>query len=151
VSIDAHGAVTYDGERYVRVAGRATDRIPLDQVRALVATVERIGFFTLQDRYWQIRNSDGTSVTTSHRQTSLVTVRRNGESKRVEDSFGAPSEYLKLAIYADEVDVIQALLEIGADPLILPGEAATPRTTRTIRTIRTPRTLTSPRPPASPP
>ena len=37
--------------QFVRVVGRQNDRIPLSRVAALLETAERIGSFSLQDRY----------------------------------------------------------------------------------------------------
>src|SRR3954464_8240611 len=51
VTIDAKGNVTYVGDKFVRVAGRQTDRIPPWRVAALLETVARIRFFDLQDKY----------------------------------------------------------------------------------------------------
>jgi hypothetical protein len=168
VTVDAQGNVTYDGKMYVRVLGPAIDRISVSRVRALAASVERIGFFKLNDRYAEIRNPDGSTSFVDHYHQSFVTVRRNGESKRIEASQGVPAgltdlerqiddtartqrwiridvptlrqlvaeghpptpdqraEFLRLAIYADEADVVRALLEIGADPHALHDESNTP-------------------------
>ena len=96
VSIDAQGNVTYQGKMYVRVTGQASDRIPLSHVRTLLEAVERLGFFKLQDRYRRIRNPDGTEAFVTHRQTSFLTVTLNGESKRIEEQFGAPVGLMEL-------------------------------------------------------
>jgi hypothetical protein len=161
VSIDSRGNVTFDGREHVRVIGRAVDQIPISLVREIAATVERVGFFKLLERYREIRLAGGLSMTTTHGLTSFVTVTSNGETKRVEDYLGAPpglkelerqiedatrpqrwtridvptlrqlvadgrppsaeqqDELLRRALYADEVDVVRALLEIGADPSTL--------------------------------
>jgi len=166
VSIDAQGNVRYDGKMYVRVVGTASDRIPASRVRALAASIDQIGFFTLRDRYTEFRNPDGTRSLVDHYQQTFVAVRRNGESKRIEASQGVPpgltelvrqideaartqrwiridvptlrqlvmdghpptadqrGDWLRVALSADEVDVIKALLDVGADSLS--GESRTP-------------------------
>lgn len=158
VSIDARGNVTYEGTKFVRVEGRRTDRLPKSRVAALLATVERIGFFDLRDSYRIIRNPDGTATHVTDLPTTFVTITRGGQSKRIEDYVGAPqalkqleqqiddtarttrwiridpptlhelvrngwhpsveerAELLRRALQHDEVDVVKALLEIGADP-----------------------------------
>jgi hypothetical protein len=168
VSIDAQSNVRYDGKMYVRVVGPATDRIPDSRVRALAASLDQIGFFKLRDRYTEFRNPDGTASLVDHYQQTFVTVRRNGESKRIEASQGVPpgltelvrqideaartqrwiridvptlrqlavdghrptadqrGDWLRLALAADEVDVIKALLDMGADSLALSGDSKTP-------------------------
>jgi Domain of unknown function (DUF6438) len=93
-SIDARGNVTYDGTSFVRVAGRQTGRIPISNVAALVATVERIRFFELDDRYRQL---------ITDLPTTFVTVTRDGHSKRIEDYFGAPKSLKDLERQIDDL------------------------------------------------
>jgi len=83
VTIDAKGNVTYQGDKFVRVVGRQTDRIPLSRVAALLETVDRIRFFELQDKY---------RLPVTDNPTTFVTVVLNGRTKRIEDYVGAPKE-----------------------------------------------------------
>jgi hypothetical protein len=94
VSIDARGNVTYDGVSFVRVAGRQTDRIPISSVAALLATVDRIRFFELDDKYRQL---------ITDLPTTFVTVTRDGHSKRIEDYFGAPKSLHDLEQQIDDL------------------------------------------------
>ena len=149
VTIDSKGNVTYDGNKFVRVVDRQTDRIPLSRVAALLATIERIGFFELENSYRQ-------PVTDNP--TTFVSVVLRGRTKRIEDYLGAPKELkqfeqqiddaartkrwvridaptieamakegrsptveeradlLRNALLHDDVEVVQALIAIGADP-----------------------------------
>ncbi len=158
VTIDAKGNVTYDGKKSVRVEGPQSDRVPLSHVAALGATVERIGFFQLDERYRFIRTPDGGQISITDRPTTFVWVTNAGRSKSVEDYLGAPeglkqlekqidetartkrwitldestvremvrtgwtpsaqerAELLRKAVQDDDVSVIKALLENGADP-----------------------------------
>jgi hypothetical protein len=159
VTIDAHGNVVYDGQNFVRIKGRQSDRIPVTKVRSLLDTADRIGFFDLDTQYRTIRNPDGSvSGTITDLPTTFVTVTSAGRSKRVEDYFGTPkalrgfereidtaartsrwiridestlkemarggsvppaaerAELLRNALLHDDVDVVRALLELGADP-----------------------------------
>jgi hypothetical protein len=93
VTIDAKGNVIYDGTRFVRIVGRQTDRIPVSQVAALVATVDRIGFFELDDKYRQL---------ITDLPTTFVTVTRRGRTKAIEDYFGAPKALKDLERQIDE-------------------------------------------------
>ena len=102
VTVDAGGNVTYDGKRFVRVEGRQTDRIPASRAARLLATAERIGFFELRDRYRTIRNPDGTETTVTDLPTTVVTITRAGQSKRVEDYIGAPQGLKELEQEIDE-------------------------------------------------
>jgi len=90
VTIDGRGAVTYDGERFVRVVGRQTARIAPSFVARLLASAERIHFFDLRDAYRGIENSDGTVTSVTDLPTTIVTITVNGRTKRVEDYVGAP-------------------------------------------------------------
>jgi hypothetical protein len=93
VTIDARGNVAYDGTRFVRVVGRQTDRIAASRVAALVATVDRIGFFELDAKYRQL---------ITDLPTTFVTVTRGGRSKLIEDYFGAPQPLKDLERQIDE-------------------------------------------------
>ena len=158
VTIDANGHVTYEGKKFVRVQGRQTDRIPVARVASLLATIERIRFFELDNSYRIIHNPDGSTTSVTDLPTTLVEVTSAGRSKQVEDYLGAPeslkqlekqidetartkrwisldeptlrqmmrtgwspsaqerAELLRKALRDDDVAVIRALLESGADP-----------------------------------
>ena len=158
VAIDAKGNVTYEGKKFVRVEGRQSDRVPVSRVAALAATVDRIRFFQLDERYRTIRTPDGGHISITDAPTTFVWVTSGGRSKSVEDYLGAPeglkqlerqidgtsrtkrwitldevtlrqmlrdgwtpsaqerAELLRKALQDDDVGVIKALLENGADP-----------------------------------
>ena len=103
VSIDARGGVNYIGKDWVRVTGKATTRVPVSEVRALLATVERARFFQLRDRYRSIRNPDGSETVVTDLPTTFVTVTSGGRTKRVEDYVGAPQELRDLERQIDAV------------------------------------------------
>ena len=52
----------------------------------------RVGFFGLRDRYRTIRNPDGTETMVTDLPTTFVTIKRGGQTKRVEDYIGAPRD-----------------------------------------------------------
>jgi hypothetical protein len=102
VSVDAKGNVTYEGKKFVRVEGRQTDRVPVARVAALAATVERIRFFELDERYRFIHTPDGRAISISHRPTTFVMVTSAGRSKHIEDYIGAPESLKQLEKQIDE-------------------------------------------------
>jgi hypothetical protein len=102
VTIDAKGNVTYEGEKFVRVQGRQTDRIPLARVASLLATIERIRFFELDNSYRFIHNPDGSTTSVTDLPTTLVEVTSAGRSKQVEDYLGAPESLKQLEKQIDE-------------------------------------------------
>jgi hypothetical protein len=101
ITIDARGAVSYDGEQFVRVVGRQTARIAPTVVARLLAGAERIHFFDLRDAYRAIENPDGTLTSVTDLPTTIVTITVNGRTKRVEDYVGAPDI---LAPFEREID-----------------------------------------------
>jgi Domain of unknown function (DUF6438)/Ankyrin repeats (3 copies) len=102
VTIDAKGNVSYEGKKFVRVVGRQTDRIPVNQVAALAEAVNRIRFFELNDSYRTIRNADGTETSITDLPTTAVSVSRDGRSKQVIDYLGAPESLKQLEKQIDE-------------------------------------------------
>jgi hypothetical protein len=102
VAIDAHGNVTYEGKKFVRVEGQQSDRVPLSRVAALAATVERIRFFDLDDRYRAIRTPDGGHFSITDGPTTFVWVTSGGRSKSVEDYIGAPEGLRQLEKQIDD-------------------------------------------------
>ena len=113
VTIDAKGNVTYEGKGNVRVPGRQVDRVDVSRVAVLVATVERIGFFQMEDQYRVVRNPDGLSLHVSDLPTTYVTVTHQGRTKRVEDYFNAPRELRELEEQIDEIAGTQRWTRIG--------------------------------------
>lgn len=93
VSIDSRGRVEFTGQRFVRVTGQQTARIPQERVGAILRTARRINFFALRDRY---------TDTVTDMPTTFVTIRSGGRSKRVEDYFGAPAGLKELE---EQIDV----------------------------------------------
>jgi Domain of unknown function (DUF6438) len=102
VSIDAKGRVIYEGKKFVRVAGRQSDDIPVSRVAELVATVDRIRFFELNNQYRFIQNADGSTSVVTDLPTTFVTVTQGGRTKQIEDYVGAPESLHQLEKEIDE-------------------------------------------------
>ena len=101
ITIDARGTVTYEGERFVRVVGRQTARVPRSSVADLLATAHRIQFFYLRDAYRGVEMPSGSVATASDLPTKIVTITANGRTKRVQDDLGAPDN---LASFERQID-----------------------------------------------
>jgi len=108
VSIDSLGHVEFTGERFVRVTGQQTARIPPERVGAILQTARRIGFFALRDHY---------TDTITDMPTTFVTVRVGGRSKRVEDYFGAPAGLKELEKQIDEEARTRRWIALDAEML----------------------------------
>ncbi len=79
VAITGEGEVRYVGRAFVNVVGEARASIPPAEVAALLARFDAIGFARLRDQYRaQITDNP----------TTVITLTRNGASKRVEDYVG---------------------------------------------------------------
>jgi hypothetical protein len=114
VSIDARGAVTYDGTKDVRVSGRQTDRIPAARAAALLEAAERLRFFELRDQYRTVRNADGTETHVTDLPTTFVTIVARGRTKRVEDYYGAPDGLRELERLIDDTANTKRWIRIDA-------------------------------------
>jgi hypothetical protein len=101
VTIDARGAVTYEGERWVRVVGRRTAQIDTSIVAGLLARAERVHFFDMRDAYSAIENADGTVTVVTDLPSTFVTVTVKGRTKKIEDYVAAPDS---LREFEDEID-----------------------------------------------
>lgn len=81
VTIFSDGRIQYEGKEFVKEKGRRTGAISAREFSELAAKVEQIEFFKLQAAY---------RAPVTDLPTTIVTVTRGRESKRVEDYFGAP-------------------------------------------------------------
>jgi hypothetical protein len=79
VTITGDGQVTYEGRRFVNVAGRQTATVPAADVQRLLARFDAVGFDRLQDEY---------RAHVTDLPTYIVTLERNGRTKRVLDYGG---------------------------------------------------------------
>jgi hypothetical protein len=96
VTITGDGQVSYEGRRFVNIAGRQTAAIPAADVQRLLARFDAVGFDRLQDEY-RAHVTDLPSY--------IVTLERNGRTKRVLD-YGGTGAGMPEAVRAlqDEID-----------------------------------------------
>jgi hypothetical protein len=81
VTIFRDGRARYNGIEFVKEKGVRTKTISTGEFKRLAAKVDEIGFFKLKPAY---------RANITDLPTTIVTVIRGTESKRVEDYFGAP-------------------------------------------------------------
>lgn len=79
VSITGGGEVSYEGRRFVNVAGHQTATIPAADVERLLARFDAVGFNRLRDEY---------RAHVTDLPTYTITLERNGVTKRVLDYGG---------------------------------------------------------------
>jgi hypothetical protein len=98
VTITGDGEVRYEGRRFVNVGGRQTAMIPAADVDRLLARFDAIGFDTLRDEY---------RAHVTDLPTYVITLERNGRSKRVLD-YGGVSAGMPEAVrdLQDEIDSV---------------------------------------------
>jgi Domain of unknown function (DUF6438) len=96
VTISGDGQVSYEGRRFVHIAGRQTATIPTADVQRLLARFDAVGFNTLRDEY---------RAHVTDLPTYVVTLERNGRTKRVLD-YGGVSAGMPEAVrdLQDEID-----------------------------------------------
>ena len=87
MTIFSDGRVQYEGKEFVKEKGAHRGTISAQEFGKLADKIEKIGFFKLQAAY---------RATVTDLPTTIVTVTRGSDSKRVEDYFGAPERLHEL-------------------------------------------------------
>ena len=103
VTLQNDGTVIFEGKEYVKEAGRRSGKISAKQFQQLVAKVEQIGFFTLNDEYLTKKNADGSETRITDMPSRITTVKRGPESKRVRNYFGGPDSLKELEELIDKI------------------------------------------------
>jgi hypothetical protein len=117
VKIHGDGSVIYEGENFVRVAGRQERKIDPAEVQGLVRAFLDIDYFGLQDGYLTIKNQDGTETSYSDQPTTKTSLSLGEKSKSVEDYIGAPEKLGDLERKIDEVAGTKRWVSIDAPTL----------------------------------
>jgi hypothetical protein len=105
VTLDAKGNVSFSTTKGDGAVVQHTDRIAASEVAAVLATARRIGFFEMRDSY---------RAMITDLPTTFVTITANGQTKKIEDYFGAPRELKQLEILIDEAARTQRWLKMAA-------------------------------------
>lgn len=103
ITIHRDGTVAYHGRSSVKVGGRRTRKIPVEQFQKLAREVERIGFFSFKAEYTHKENPDGSREYVTDRPFALTTVRAGKLRKRVENYYGGPDSLARLENLIDKV------------------------------------------------
>ena len=88
----------------MRHSGAASARIPPERVQALLAELEKAGYFSFADRYTHAEPACGRYSTDSP--STVTSLQRNGKLKRIEHDYGcsgAPGALVALERRIDEV------------------------------------------------
>lgn len=117
VTIDAAGAVSFDGRQYVHAMGGRRRRVPVTGVAALMREAEQIGFFDLADDYTFTRLPDGTELLTVDAAVATLTIVHDGRTKRVIDGSYSPLELKRFADHIDAVTNTRPWLRLDAATL----------------------------------
>ena len=114
VTVRHDGTVTYDGKEFVKVAGRRTRKIPVEQFQKLAREVERIGFYAFKTEYSYKENADGSAEFITDMPTTFTTVQAGKLQKRVKNYYGGPDSLARLEKLIDKVTGSSAWT--GVDP-----------------------------------
>jgi hypothetical protein len=104
VAVWPSGEVSYEGKAGVRQLGKASARIPTQQVEALLSELDKAGYFNLASRYAVAESTCGRYSTDSP--TAITTVTLRGRTKRIEHDYGcgaAPGALVVMERRIDEV------------------------------------------------
>jgi hypothetical protein len=104
LSVDAEGAVNFDGRAHVRHLGAASSHINPERVGALLSELEQAGYFSFASRYTPAEPVCGRYVTDSP--SAITSIRIDGRTKRIEHDYGcgaAPGALIVLERRIDEV------------------------------------------------
>lgn len=116
VSVTSEGEVTYVGERFVAVQGEQHATIPREQAAQLFARLDQIGFTRLREEY---------RASVTDLPTYTVTLRRNGQTKRIVDygglSAGMPESVRALQNEIDRVANTGRWVLRDGEPVRNPG------------------------------
>jgi Domain of unknown function (DUF6438)/Ankyrin repeat len=117
VKIHGDGSVIYEGENFVRVAGRQERKIDPAEVQGLVRAFLDIDYLDLQDGYLTIKNEDGSETSYSDLPTTKTSLSLGEKSKSVEDYVGAPEKLGDLERKIDQVAGTKRWVSIDAPAL----------------------------------
>jgi hypothetical protein len=118
VRIYEDGLVEYTGTRFVKLAGAQSWHIEPAAVRALVAEIDKAGFFEMRDEY---------TAPVTDQPTTYVTVISGGRHKSIKDYFNAPPALEEIEQRIDEVSGVLRYVKggnEGLDAAIARGDAA---------------------------
>lgn len=103
LKIRSDGQVIYEGEKFVRVEGKQTAIVPKDEALKLLDEMLASNYFSFQDSYTEIKNSDGSITTVTDLPTTYTSLQLGAKTKTIRDYVGAPETLKKIEARIDEV------------------------------------------------
>jgi len=91
-SFDGNGIVNYEGYSGIRLKGKHTFSISIEQVRSIIGDFKRINFFALEDNYTVKKLPNGITQTVDHAVKITTTLTVGNKTKSVFNFYGAPKE-----------------------------------------------------------
>lgn len=91
-SIDGNGIISYEGYSGVRLKGKQTFSISVEQVKDLINDFKKINFFALEDKYTDKKLPGGMTQRISHAVKTTTTLTIADKTKSVFNFYGAPKE-----------------------------------------------------------
>lgn len=91
-TIDGNGIVNYEGYSGIRLKGKHTFSISVEQVRDLISDFKKINFFALEDKYTDKKLPNGMTQFVSHAIKTTTTLTVRNKTKSVFNFYGAPKE-----------------------------------------------------------
>ncbi len=91
-SIDGNGIINYEGYSGIRLKGKHTFSISVEQVKDLIRDFRKINFFALEDKYIDKKLPNGMTQHVSHAIKTTTTLIVGNKTKSVFNFYGAPKE-----------------------------------------------------------
>ncbi len=91
-SIDGNGIVNYEGYSGIRLKGKHTFSISVEQVKDLISDFKKINFFALEDKYIDKKLPNGMTQFVDHAVKITTTLTVVNKTKSVFNFYGAPKE-----------------------------------------------------------
>jgi hypothetical protein len=104
ISVSPEGLITYEGRSHVRQLGRVTAQISPERVDALLAEIEKAGYFSLASRYTPAEPVCGRYSTDSP--STITSVQFRNRAKRIEHDHGCGNAPRALAVLAQRIDEV---------------------------------------------
>jgi hypothetical protein len=102
LALHPDGSVYYEGKDYVREKGRRTGRIAPEAFQKIAVKVAAIRFFDLHDEY-NSQEINGATTFVTDQPTTITTVTRGGQTKKIENYFGGPKRLYELEQLIDQL------------------------------------------------
>lgn len=102
LSISGDGTVIYEGSKSVKVIGRRTHKISIEDVKKLVEEIHRIDFFSFKDRYISKQTERGEEII-GHAIGTTIQVTIGEKTKSIYNFYGVPESLRDLEKKIDEI------------------------------------------------